>query len=143
MLSYHIVGGVADNATLNGTPQEFSTLLADRVLRNSRQGGVIDGTGQVANILAADLQAVNGYVHAIDVVLEPYPLFTQSPTASPTAAPTSTPLLDLVETLIVENEDPMSDFMGEFDTILAALSVSRLDVELKGPIGQFTVSDSI
>ncbi|CAN0484279.1 unnamed protein product, partial [Laminaria digitata] len=120
VLSYHVVVGEADNATLRGTLQEFDTLLNNRFLRNSRDGSIIDGTGQVANLLAADLQAVNGYVHAIDLVLEPYPLFTQSPTSAPTAAPT--------------------EYFGQFDTILAALSTSGLDIELAQPNGPFTVS---
>ena len=140
VLSYHVVVGEADNATLQGTLQEFDTLLTDRALRNSRDGGIIDATGQVANLLASDLQAVNGYVHAIDLVLEPYPLFTQSPTSAPTAAPTSAPLLDLIETLEAENEDSFSEYFGQFDTILTALSTSGLDIELAQPNGPFTVS---
>lgn len=139
MLKYHIARGEVSNATLLGTPTELDTLLTNGTLRSSRQGGVIDGTGEVASILAADLQAVNGYVHAIDIVLEPYPLFTQSPTASPTSAPTSTPLMDLVETLKAENEDPMGVYFGEFDTMIAALTASGFDIELVEPNRVFTV----
>ena len=139
VLSYHVIQGEADNATLRETLQEFSTLLPNRTLSNSRDGGIIDATGQVANLLAADLQAVNGYVHAIDIVLEPYPLFTQSPTSAPTAAPTATPLLDLMETLEAENLDPTSKYFGQFDTILAALATSELDLELAEPNGPYTV----
>lgn len=139
VLTYHVILGEADNATLRGSLQEFDTLLANGTLRNTVDGGVLDGTGQVGKLLAADLQAVNGYVHAIDVVLEPYPLFTQSPTAAPTAAPTSTPLLDLVQTLMDENDDPTSEYFSEFDTMIAALVSTGLDKKLAAPSGPFTV----
>lgn len=68
ILTYHMTRGEVDNATLQSTPQEFDTLLPKRTLRNSRQGGVIDATGKVATLLAADLLALNGLVHAIDQV---------------------------------------------------------------------------
>lgn len=63
-----MVRGSVDNDTLWSSPREFDTLLMDRTLRNSRQGGVIDATGKGANVIAADLLGLNGYVHAIDMV---------------------------------------------------------------------------
>eukprot|EP00903_Cladosiphon_okamuranus_P012606 g11796.t2 len=136
ILSYHVVANEAvDNSTLNGPLREFSTLLSGSTLRNAVDGGVLDATQMKANILAADLQAVNGYLHAIDIVLEPYPLFTQSPTAAPTAAPT---YLSLVDTLVAENADSTGAYFGQFDTMIAALSASNLDIELAGPLS-FTV----
>lgn len=136
VLSYHVVANEAvDNSTLNGPLQEFSTLLPGSTLRNAVGGGVLDATQMKASILAADLQAVNGFLHAIDIVLEPYPLFTQSPTAAPTAAPT---YLALVDTLVAENADRAGAYFGQFDTMIAALSASSLDLELALP-GPFTV----
>lgn len=136
VLSYHVVPNEAvDNSTLRGPLREFQTLLSGRALRNSLDGGVLDGTGMKASVLAADLQAVNGYLHAIDIVLEWYPLFTQSPTSAPTATPT---LLDLVDTLAADNADRGGEYFGQFDTMIAALSVSELDLELEQP-GPFTV----
>ncbi len=136
VLSYHIVPNQAvDNSTLQGPLREFQTLLPGRVLRNSLDGGLLDGTGMKANVLAADLQAVNGYLHAIDAVLEWYPLFTQSPTSAPTAAPI---LRDLVDTLVIENADRDGEYFGQFDTMIAALSVTEFHLELEQP-GPFTV----
>ncbi|CAN0040563.1 unnamed protein product, partial [Hapterophycus canaliculatus] len=136
VLSYHVITNEAvDNSTLRGSLREFDTMLQGNTLRNSLSGGVLDDTGVEANVLAADLQAVNGLVHVIDIVLEPYPLFTQSPTAAPTPAPT---LLDLVHTLEMENGDTTNDYFGMFDTMIAALSASGLDLELAQP-GPFTV----
>jgi len=136
VLSYHVVPNEAvDNSTLRGPLREFDTLLSGRVLRNSLDGGVLDGTGMKANVLAADLQAVNGYLHAIDIVLEWRPFFTQSPTSAPTVTPT---LLDLVDTLAAENADRGGEYFGQFDTMIAALSISKLDLELEQP-GPFTV----
>lgn len=130
---YHIVANEAvDNSTLAGPLREFNTLLPGSTLRNSLDGGVLDDTGAKASLLAADMQAVNGYLHAIDIVFEPYPLFTQSPTPAPTS------LYDLVETLEAENADAGSTFFGEFDTLIAAISASGLDQELVLP-GPYTV----
>lgn len=136
VLSYHVITNEAvDNSTLRGSLREFDTMLQGNTLRNSVSGGVLDDTGVEATVLAADLQAVNGLVHVIDVVLEPYPMFTQSPTAAPTAAPT---LLDLVRMLEIENTDPANPYFGMFDTMIEALSASGLDLELAQP-GPFTV----
>ena len=136
VLSYHVVGNEAvDNSTLNGPLREFNTLLPGSTLRNAVDGGVLDATQMKASVLAADLQAVNGLLHAIDIVLEPYPLFTQSPTAAPTAAPT---YLSLVDTLVAENADRAGAYFGQFDTMIAALAASDLDKELAGPLS-FTV----
>lgn len=136
VLSYHVVANEAvDNSTLNGPLREFNTLLPGSTLRNAVDGSVLDATQMKANILAGDLQAVNGYLHAVDIVLEPYPLFTQSPTAAPTAAPT---LLALMDMLVAENADFIGPYFGQFDTVIAALSASDLDKELAGP-GPFTV----
>ncbi|CAM9126218.1 unnamed protein product [Scytosiphon promiscuus] len=136
VLSYHVITNEAvDNSTLRGSLREFDTMLDGNTLRNSLSGGVLDDTGVEASVLAADLQAVNGLIHVIDVVLEPYPLFTQSPTAAPTAAPT---LLDLVLTLEMENGDPANPYYGKFDTMIEALSASGLDLELAQP-GPFTL----
>lgn len=137
VLRYHIVTNeAADNATLRGPLREFDTLLSGSTLRNSLDGGILDDTQMKASLLAADLQAVNGYMHAIDIVLEPYPLFTQSPTAAPTAAPT---YLVIVDMLVAENADPFSPYFGQFDTMIAALAASSgLDMELSAP-GPFTV----
>ncbi|CAN0395399.1 unnamed protein product, partial [Ectocarpus sp. 8 AP-2014] len=72
VLRYHIVTNeAADNATLRGPLREFDTLLSGSTLRNSLDGGILDDTQMKASLLAADLQAVNGYMHAIDIVLEP------------------------------------------------------------------------
>ncbi|CAN0124164.1 unnamed protein product [Ectocarpus sp. 4 AP-2014] len=137
VLRYHIVTNeAADNATLRGPLREFDTLLSGSTLRNSLDGGILDDTQMKASLLAADLQAVNGYMHAIDIVLEPYPLFTQSPTAAPTAAPT---YLVIVDMLVAENADPFSPYFGQFDTMIAALAASSgLDIELSAP-GPFTL----
>lgn len=136
VLSYHVVANEAvDNSTLDGPLREFNTLLPGSTLRNAVDGGVLDATQMKANILAANLQAVNGYLHAVDTVLEPYPLFTQSPTAAPTAAPV---FLTLVDTLVAENADRTGAFFGQFDTMIAALAASGLDLELAGP-ESFTV----
>lgn len=70
LLTYHMVRGEVDNATLRASGQEFDTLLVNHTLRNSLQGGVIDGTGEEATVIAADLLALNGLVHAIDAVRE-------------------------------------------------------------------------
>lgn len=133
VIQYHIVANEAvDNSTLRGPLREFNTLLPGSSLRNSVDGGVLDDTGAKASLLAADMPAVNGYLHAIDIVFEPYPLFTQSPTPAPTT------LYDLLETLEAENADSGSGFFGEFDTLLAAITASNLDRELVLP-GPFTV----
>lgn len=137
VIKYHIVANEAvDNSTLRGPLREFNTLLPGSSLRNSIDGGVIDGTGAKASLLAADMKAVNGYLHAIDIVFEPYPMFTQSPTPAPTS------LYDLMETLEAENADSGSDFFGEFETLIAAITASNIDRELVQP-GPFTVCFSV
>ena len=138
LVGYHVVPNeMVGNSTLTGPLREFDTLLSGSALRNTADGAgaVLDGTGARGSVLAADLRAVNGYLHAIDTVLEWSPLFTQSPTSAPTATPI---LRDLVGTLVAENEDRDGEYFGQFDTMIAALSASGLDLELELP-GPFTV----
>lgn len=65
---------------------------------------------------------------------------TDAPTSIPTASPTAIEVLDLVSTLIVMNEDPMSEFYGQLDTVITALTTAMMDGNLSDPKGSFTVS---
>lgn len=88
---------------------------ASNVLRSKRlrtlQGGNVwqkdgvlkDGLGREANLIAVDLRAKNGIIHAIDSVLLPY----QSP--------------NVVDLAIELNSNTNSPYFGEFDILIAAV----------------------
>lgn len=138
VLKYHILQGEVSNSTLSGPPRDFRTLLANETVENTPDGGILDDTGKNATLLAADLRAVNGLVHVIDSVLEPYTVFTETPTAAPTAAPTTAATLNIVETLMATNQDDANAYYGMFDTLLSAIRVSGLATRLSAP-GPYTV----
>jgi uncharacterized surface protein with fasciclin (FAS1) repeats len=74
VVKYHIVKGRRDSTSVLDTSQ-FRTLLGARF---SQTGGMItDGADEMATIIATDIPATNGFLHAIDKVLLPFPLDNQ------------------------------------------------------------------
>jgi uncharacterized surface protein with fasciclin (FAS1) repeats len=74
ILTYHVVAGkvmsgdIADGSSLVGT------VFADNsvCITNGADGvSIADGTGTMANVVVADIEASNGVIHVIDKVLIP------------------------------------------------------------------------
>ena len=74
VVKYHIVKGRRDSTGVLDTSQ-FRTLLGARF--NQAGGMITDGAGEMATIIATDIAATNGFLHAVDKVLLPFPLDSQ------------------------------------------------------------------
>lgn len=73
-LKYHVVKGRRDSGQVLASDQ-FRTLLGAFF---EQSGGIItDNAGQEATIIAVDIPATNGLIHAIDTVLLPFPVMNQ------------------------------------------------------------------
>jgi len=72
VLQYHVVAGRILSSSLTAAPITV-TPLAGGTWSVSTTGGakITDGNGRVANIVATDVQASNGVIHAIDKVIIP------------------------------------------------------------------------
>lgn len=74
VLKYHVANGRRNSNAVVGSNQ-IRTLLGASF---DPSGGVItDGAGQYATIIATDVPASNGLIHAIDTVLLPFPVTNQ------------------------------------------------------------------
>lgn len=73
VLTYHVVSGNVLAGSL--TEGQVVTPLANGTFTIGLTGGakITDGSGRVSNIIATDVQATNGVIHAIDKVLLPAP----------------------------------------------------------------------
>jgi transforming growth factor-beta-induced protein len=115
ILTYHVIAAkvlAADAKALDG--KEAETLGGGKVKISVRNGDLFINESKV---VAADVMASNGVIHAIDAVLIP-----------PGFEPPSTPK-DIVDTAVAA---------GTFKTLVAAVQAAELVDALKGP-GPFTV----
>ncbi len=106
VLLYHVALGRALAADVLATDQ-IEMLQGGSLMQ---AGGVLtDNLGRTANIIATDIEASNGVIHAIDAIV--------LPKAPPEPEPEPEPnLLDLAIQLNSEG-----DFAGVFDTLIAAV----------------------
>ncbi|NWG07886.1 MAG: fasciclin domain-containing protein [Chloroflexi bacterium] len=117
VLLYHVAYGNLDSSKVLASSQ--IQMSDGRYL--SQSGGVLtDENGRASNIVAVDIQAINGYIHVIDRVVLP---------KNPTSANT------IVDIALAENAKS-----GEFSILIAALQAADPVVlqALSGK-GQFTV----
>lgn len=74
VLKYHVVKGRRDSTDVLASDR-LRTLLSAFWFQS---GGIItDGAGETASVIAVDIPASNGILHAIDAVLLPFPLLDQ------------------------------------------------------------------
>ena len=74
ILSYHVLVGANQLSTNLSDGMEFSTANGDALLFNfgdNGEGILTDNNGRTSNIIAVDVQADNGIIHAIDTVVLP------------------------------------------------------------------------
>ena len=74
VLSYHVVVGANQLSTNLSDGMEFSTADGGTLLFNfgdNGEGILTDNNGRTSNIIAVDVQADNGIIHAIDTVVLP------------------------------------------------------------------------
>jgi len=148
VLSYHIVSGVAlDAATITAdSGAVVGTVLDENVLSLKAAGGKV--TINNANVVTADVKAVNGVVHVIDSVLLPADLTAPAATmaapmatmsATMAAAPKSS-IADLVVAAASAKDKP------EFTTLLAAVKAANPAVltalSTGGPFTVFAPTDA-
>ncbi len=115
LLTYHVVPGEVTSDQLAGKTLEVATVEGRKV--------AVDGTSGVrvnsSTVIAADIAASNGVVHAIDTVL--------MPSDAPSGAASGKG--DIVDTAIAA---------GSFETLVAAVQAAGLESTLRGE-GPFTV----
>lgn len=74
VLLYHVDDRTLTAAAIPAGSNYFKPLLASQRLCITKAAGAVsiaDGTGDVANVVIADIQADNGVIHVIDKVLLP------------------------------------------------------------------------
>jgi len=74
VVKYHLTKGRRDSTAVIRTPR-IRTLLGAFFAQSA--GLITDGAGEVATIIATDIAASNGLIHAVDKVLLPFPLPNQ------------------------------------------------------------------
>jgi uncharacterized surface protein with fasciclin (FAS1) repeats len=86
----------------------------------AQAGGVLtDDAGGQATVIATDIEATNGVIHAIDTVVLPYYL------------------IDMVELLTMLNSE--GEFAGQLDTLIAAASGDAAVLEILTDMSQNTL----
>ena len=117
ILLYHVVPNAAvDAESAFALAGSTVTMANDDEVAISRDGERL--FVNASEVIATDIGASNGIVHAIDTVLMPPPDAEEAPS------------LDIVETARAADG---------FDTLVAALEASGLDAVLSDPDGTFTV----
>ncbi len=73
VLTYHVVAGKVMSTDLAAGASMVGTVMADSSICITAGDGVTiaDGTGDMANVVIADIEASNGVIHVIDKVLLP------------------------------------------------------------------------
>lgn len=118
LLLYHTLeGGVARAAIA----QEDTLYTALEVGLETSGATLIDSQHNPVNIVEADVECSNGYLHFVDAVLMPP---------------------DLMTSLESYNE-PGGSYEGVFDTFMRAMNVTGLSAEYKGLHGPYTVRESM
>ncbi|MEL4307672.1 fasciclin domain-containing protein [Joostella sp. CR20] len=82
VLTYHVVVGANATSETLSNEQMITTAQGEDITIMTTEGvQVMDATDMPANVIAADVQAINGVVHAIDKVLLPQAIIdTMNPT---------------------------------------------------------------
>ena len=114
ILLYHVVSGAVSSQAA-AAAGSATTVEGENVTFTSTPGGGLQVDG--ANVVAANIQASNGVIHAIDTVLTP-------PSLAP--APVPQTIVDVAEA------------SGQFTTLVKLLHATGLDTVLEGA-GPFTV----
>merc|ERR1711966_641462 len=128
ILTYHVVSGEASSSSLSDGQQIEMVNGATVTVRVAADGGVSVATdnGMVtANVVTADVKALNGVIHVIDKVLIPGKASTTT-TNTPT---TTAPLPNIVQT---------AQSIDDFSTLVDAVVAAGLVETLSSP-GPFTV----
>lgn len=73
ILTYHVVPGKVMSTDLTAGSASVGTVFADNNICVTLGDGVTiaDGTGEMATVIVADIEASNGVIHVIDKVLIP------------------------------------------------------------------------
>ena len=73
ILTYHVVSGAVMSSDLAAGSSLVGTVLADNSVCITSDMGVTiaDGSGEIATVVVADIEASNGVIHVIDKVLLP------------------------------------------------------------------------
>jgi uncharacterized surface protein with fasciclin (FAS1) repeats len=73
VLTYHVVSGKVMSTDLAAGSSLVGTVMADSSICVTSDMGVTiaDGTGEMATVVIADIEASNGVIHVIDKVLLP------------------------------------------------------------------------
>merc|ERR1712054_532926 len=128
ILTYHVVSGEAFSSSLSDGQQIETVNGATVTVRVAADGGVsvVTDNGMVtANVVTADVKALNGVIHVIDKVLIPGKASTTT-TNTPT---TTAPLPNIVQT---------AQSIDDFSTLVDAVVAAGLVETLSSP-GPFTV----
>lgn len=128
ILLYHVLSGAVDSAT--------AISLAGGTVEAANGGSLAlslnDGSLFIneSEVIAVDVNASNGVIHVIDAVLIPEQAGADAPAADPVTATDPGSLQNLVGT---------AEAAGTFNTLIAALQVTGLDVVLADESTHYTV----
>merc|ERR1711937_1023944 len=131
ILTYHVVSGEAPSSSLSDGQQIKTVNGAKVTVHISTDGSVSVTTNDgmiTANVVTADVKALNGVIHVIDKVLIPGQMETAT-TPTPDTPTTAVSLPNIVET---------AQSIDDFSTLVAAVVAADLVDTLSSP-GPFTV----
>ncbi|MEP2937742.1 MAG: fasciclin domain-containing protein [Gilvibacter sp.] len=118
VLNYHVIAGANVRSTDLEDGQTPTTFLGETVEIDLTGGAkVVDATGVASNIIAVDVQANNGVVHAIDKVLLPV----------------------VVVEAVVPTITGLAYVTPDLSSLYSALQITGLDVALADNEAEFTV----
>lgn len=142
VLAYHVVPSIWDGATLTAATAEgatplIGTLLAEQalVLAAGMEGGLMVNE---ANVVAADVAAVNGVVHVIDSVLVPDLEAVTAMGEMEMEAPTQS----IAEIVVASTEAETPEFTTLLAAVLAADPLVLEELSNGGPYTVFAPTDA-
>merc|ERR1711937_887356 len=131
ILTYHVVSGEAPSSSLSDGQQIKTVNGAKVTVHISTDGSVSVTTNDgmiTANVVTADVKALNGVIHVIDKVLIPGQMETAT-TPTPDTPTTAVSLPNIVET---------AQSIDDFSTLVTAVVAAGL-VDTLSSTGPFTV----
>jgi transforming growth factor-beta-induced protein len=136
VLTYHVIRKVVFADQLSDDLKAATVQGQDITFKvGDGKASITDANGRMSNIVATNIQTINGTIHAIDKVILPNPngpSATPNPTPTPTPTPTPAPSPATKDIVAIASSNP------DFSILVEAVVAAGLTDTLKSA-GPFTV----